>query len=223
MRFGLVVFCIGSLAVFGGRTALVAVLFVIAVIVLRDCFRLVRGARVHLSLVIVMICAVSAVLAALFALIDLGVVDKMLTRFSSDNGSALARLETLRLLTYFDWRELVLGPDPAHATSLQLMMGLKLGVENFWISCIIQYGIVHTVLLTVGLVCFFIEILRRSHPAAHVIVIFIVIIAASSVSFSTKNINLAEFLLLIVVLLPRDRIPVPQPRQRHVRVVTNRG
>lgn len=223
MRFGLIVFCIGSLAVFGGRTALVAVLFVIAIIALRDCFRLVRGARVHLSLVIVMICAVSAVLAGLFALIDLGVVDKMLMRFSSDNGSALARLETLRLLTYFDWRELLLGPDPAHATSLQLMMGLKLGVENFWISCIIQYGIVHTVLLTVGLVCFFIEILRRSHPAAHVIVLFIVIIAASSVSFSTKNINLAEFLLLIVVLLPRDRIPVPQPRQRHVRVVTNRG
>jgi hypothetical protein len=224
VRLAVIFFCLGSLTVFGGRTALTMVLAVGAVLALRNFFRLILGARVPLSLVIVTICVASLVFAAVFALIELGVIDKMLQRFSSDNGSAWARLATLRLLTYFNWSELLLGPDPAHAQSLQNMIGLQLGIEDFWISCIVQYGIVHTVLLTIGLVCFFIEILKRSHQAAWVLVLFIFITAVISVSFSSKNTNLAEFTMLIVVLLSRDRPELRGSRQKlDSRVVANRG
>jgi hypothetical protein len=36
------------------------------------------------------------------------------------------------------------------------------------------------------------------------IIVLIVVIAASSVSFSSKNIQLAQFVILISVLLPRE-------------------
>jgi hypothetical protein len=97
--------------------------------------------------------------------------------------------------------------------ALQAQLGLNYGIENFWISSIVQFGLVHTVVLTIGLICFFVELLRRSSPAAWSIVVLIVIIAASSVSFSSKNIQLAQFVILISVLLPREprRVAVPSP------------
>jgi uncharacterized membrane protein len=100
---------------------------------------------------------------------------------------------------------LVLGPNPARVNALQSQLGLNYGIENFWISCIVQFGIIHTALLTVGLACFFIEVIRRSSGAAWAVILLIVIVAASSVSFSSKNIQLAQFVMLISLLLPRER------------------
>jgi hypothetical protein len=54
---------------------------------------------------------------------------------------------------------------------------------------------------------------------AWAIMVLIVIIAASSVSFSSKNIQLAQFVILISVLLPRDprRVAAPAPVRPPVR------
>ena len=91
------------------------------------------------------------------------------------------------------------------ATALQTAYGLNYGIEDFWISCIVQFGLIHTVLLSIGLAALFVEILRRAGTAAWAIVFLMLIIAASSVSFSSKNIQLAQFVLLIALLLPRER------------------
>jgi hypothetical protein len=88
--------------------------------------------------------------------------------------------------------------------ALQSQLGLNYGIENFWISCIVQFGLVHTILLTIGLVAFFVEMLRRSNSGAYAIVLLILVIAASSVSFSSKNIQLAQFIALVTLLLPRE-------------------
>ena len=135
--------------------------------------------------------------AAIFAALDSGIFDKMLLRFSSDKGSTLARYATFDLLSHFDWHELVLGPSPARVTALQGQLGLNYGIENFWISCIVQFGIVHTALLTIGLIGFLTEILRRASGGAWTIMLLILAVAASSVSFSSKNIQLAQFVILI--------------------------
>ena len=58
------------------------------------------------------ICVLFAAGAGIFAALDLGIFDKMLLRFSSDKGSALARFATFNLLSHFDWHELILGPEP---------------------------------------------------------------------------------------------------------------
>jgi hypothetical protein len=88
--------------------------------------------------------------------------------------------------------------------ALQSQLGLNYGIENFWISSIVQFGLVHTALLTIGLAAFFVELLRRSTSGAYAIVLLILVIAASSVSFSSKNIQLAQFIVLMALLLPRE-------------------
>jgi hypothetical protein len=205
LRLPLIAFCLGSLMAFGGRTALVTVLFVIGCIAALEIFRILRGGRTSLPVVIVAICLLFIGAACIFAALDLGIFDKMLLRFSSDKGSTLARYATFDLLSHFDWHELVLGPSPVRANALQTQYGLNYGIEDFWVSCIVQFGMIHTILLTVGLVGLFAEILQRASGAAWAIVLLVLVIAASSVSFSSKNIQLAQFVLLITLLLPRER------------------
>ena len=150
-------------------------------------------------------CIVSLLAGAVAIAFDSGIFDKMLMRFSSDKGSALARFATLHLLSYLDWTELILGADPNRITALQSQLGLNYGIENFWISCVTQFGLVHTALLTIGLLCFFIDLTRRSDRGVWAIYLLMLMIAASSVSFSSKNIQLAQFVVLITLLLPKER------------------
>ena len=198
---------------FGGRTSLVTVLAMIGLVGAFEAIRLMRGKRTQITAAILAICVLFAAAALIFAALDLGIFDKMLLRFSSDKGSTLARFATFSLLSHFDWHELILGPNPVRVNALQSQLGLNYGIENFWISSVVQFGLIHTILLTIGLVCFFVELLRRSHPAAWAIVLLIVIIAASSVSLSSKNIQFAQFAILISMLLPRERHRVTAPSQ----------
>jgi len=145
----------------------------------------------------------------------------MLLRFSSDKGSALARVAMLDLLSHLDWREILFAPTVTRANALQSELGLDYGIENFWIASIVQFGLVHTALMTAALTAFFAMLLRESSPAAWALMLLITIIAMSSVSFSSKNIQMAQFVILIAVLLPRGRAapaavrtaPVRQPVQ----------
>jgi hypothetical protein len=219
IRLPLIAFCLGSLMAFGGRTALVTVLLVIGSIFCFEIFRLLRGGRTSLPLVIAAMCLLFVAAAGIFAALDLGIFDKMLLRFSSDKGSTLARYATFNLLSHFDWYELVLGPNPVRVNALQSQLGLNYGIENFWISSIVQFGLIHTALLTIGLVAFFVEMLRRSTSGAYAIVLLVLVIAASSVSFSSKNIQLAQFIVLVALLLPREptlavNAPRHAPRKR---------
>jgi hypothetical protein len=213
VRLPLIAFSLASLMAFGGRTSLVTVLAMIGLVGGFEALRLMRGKRTPLPAAILAICVLFAAGAIIFAALDLGIFDKMLLRFSSDKGSALARFATFSLLSHFDWHELILGPNPVRVNALQAQLGLNYGIENFWISSIVQFGLVHTIVLTIGLICFFVELLRRSSPAAWAIVVLIVVIAASSVSFSSKNIQLAQFVILIAVLLPREPRRVAAPAQ----------
>ena len=207
-RIPLVAFCLGSLMAFGGRTALVTVLLVMGLLAGKEMLLILRGKKVSLPVVMSAICLLFIAAAGIFAAFDLGIFDKMLLRFSSDKGSALARIATFNLLSHFDWHELLLGPSPTRVNALQAQLGLNYGIENFWISCIVQFGIVHTALLTIGVIGLFVEILKRANSATWAIVLLILAIAASSVSFSSKNIQLAQFIIIITVLLPRDE---PRP------------
>jgi hypothetical protein len=206
-RIAAIAAAVCSLMVFGGRTALVAVLVVAAGLAVTGAARLIRGDRFGLGSVILVTCGIVLLAVAVPILFDSGVFDRMIARFSSDQGSAHARIASMFLLSQFDWNELMLGTTPARSGALQAIAGLDYGIENFWVACIVQYGILLTALITIGLGCFFVALLKRSHPAAWVAVLFLCVVAASSVSFSSKNITLAAYTVLILALLPR--------RQRH--------
>lgn len=206
LRLAIITISLGSMMAFGGRTALVCVLVVIGAILSLAGLRLLRGSRASLINVILAMCVMSVLGVGIFLALDQGIFDKMLLRFSSDKGSTLARYATFSFLSHFDWHELILGPNPTRVNALQARFGLNYGIENFWISCIVQFGLIHTVVLTIGIAAFFAELLRRSHPAALAVTLLILVIALSAVSFSSKSIQLAQFVILITLLLPRNPI-----------------
>jgi hypothetical protein len=215
LRVPLIALCVGSLFVFGGRTALVMVLVAIALTGAWFAIRLLRGGRTRLPRVIAGTCATFLLAGVALALLGAGFLDKMLLRFTADNGSAWARVESLELLMSLDARELVFGSAAPYIDSLQSLYGIRVGIEDFWIACIAQYGLIATLLLTAGLACFFAEVLRRSHRAAVALVVFLVVIAASSLSFSAKGVMLTQYVLLMLLLLPRE--PDAPPAQARVR------
>ena len=205
VRLPVIAVCFVSLMVFGGRTALIATLAVMACLFGWKALRFAFGSRVSLVGIIMAMCLASLIVGAAVVAFDSGIFDKMLLRFSSDKGSALARYATLHLLSYLDWTELLLGADPDRITGLQSQLGLNYGIENFWVSCITQFGLVHTVLMTIGLGCFFTDLTRKSDRGVWAIYFLMVMIAAGSVSFSSKNIQMAQFVVLITLLLPKER------------------
>jgi hypothetical protein len=216
LRLPIIAVALASLMAFGGRTSLVTVLVMMGGGAAFQVFRLLRGGRTSLLTVILALCLLFVGVVVFFAAYDAGLFDKMLIRFSSDKGSTLARYATFDLLSHFDWHELVFGPDPVRATALQNALGLRYGIEDFWISCIVQFGIISTSVLTIGLAALLAEILRRASTAAWLILLLMIIIAISSVSFSSKNIQLAQFAVLIALLMPRRSVGVPVRRDRSV-------
>jgi hypothetical protein len=216
LRIPAIVFSVGSLMAFGGRTALMSVLVVLACMALATGLRLINGRRFALPAVMLAISGVFVLSAAIVLLYQHGTFDNMVNRFSSDKGSADARFMSLRLLGLLDWKEIVIGTSPSHGVSLQTVMGLRYGIESFWIACIVQYGFVGTAVITIGLACFVVELLRRSDKAAGVAILFLLVDASSSVSFSAKNITLAALIALVVILFPRElpkarAVPVAAP------------
>jgi hypothetical protein len=205
LRASVIVFSLGSLFVFGGRTSLVLVLIATGFLAARLAFRFARGTRVPLAFVIVAICGGFLLAAVGLTLFNVGFLDQMLLRFSSDNGSAWARVASMQLLMSLDWREILLGVDAVRLESLQRLLGIHVGIEDFWFASIAQYGLIVTIVLTIGLACFFAEVLRRTHPAARLLVAFLVVMAAGSITFSAKGVTLAQYVILMLLLLPRDR------------------
>jgi hypothetical protein len=226
LRVAVILFCLGSLFVFGGRTALVLVLMTGGFLAMRLAFRFARGAPLPLTFAIVGICGTFLLAGVVLALFYVGFLDQMLLRFSSDNGSAWARVASFQLLMSLDWREVLLGADLARVESLQLLLGIRVGIEDFWFDCIAQYGLIVTIALTIGLACFFAEVLRRSHPAARVLALYLVVMAAGSITFSAKGVTLAQYVILMLLLLPRDRpalVPAPAPASARARLAAPRA
>lgn len=217
LRMPLIAVCLGSLMAFGGRTALVTTLGIMALAIGARMLGLLRGARISMPALIAAVMIAFAALAIVFAALNLGLFDKMLLRFSSDKGSTLARYATWQFLSHFDWWEILFGPSIARANALQNQLGLDYGIENFWIASTVQFGLLHTLLMTAALIGFLGKILRQSAPAAIALVALMTVIAASSVSFSSKNLQLTQFVILMIVLLPKAP-PVPRVSidpQRH--------
>jgi hypothetical protein len=91
------------------------------------------------------------------------------------------------------------------------MMGLRFGIESFWITYIVQFGVVGAAIITIGMGCFLVELLRRSDSAGWVAVLYLVVDASSSVSFSSKGIALTQLIALIVIFVPREPQGVTEP------------
>jgi hypothetical protein len=197
-----------GLAVFGGRTALVLSLAMLAAAAGFSLLRFFGGTRVRLKDLVLLALALPLLGAAAGLLIERGFFDLLLERFVSDNGSAQTRVVMFRLFEALSSQAVLFGPDPALIATLVQREGLEFGIESFPVAFVMFYGAIVTAMLFGGLFAFCVSLVRATRPASAFVLMLFFIIAATSLSLAGKS---TIFGLLTVMLLTMMASTGPQP------------
>lgn len=208
-RLAMVALQSAALVTFGGRSAIVAVAGLGGLFGVVATVRVLRTGRVPLLGAAVGLSALTMAPLALVALALGGFFDKLAERFVSDGGSANARIEMLALLDRIPLRELLFGPDTGVVETLRRMHGLEWGIENPVVRMVLYQGVFMTALLTLAVVLFVAEIVRRCRPGTFLPVLGFALLLNTSESIASKTTVLAKFAILMVALyrplMPRQR------------------
>jgi len=201
--------CLAAMTAFGGRGALVLVLAVLALLAARKALSVLNGAALDTRAMMASILAVPVAGAGLLYLAHTGFFDRLVERFVDDTGSAQTRLDMTQLFSHIPLQELLFGPDPRVLTTWQDMLGLQRGIESFWISMTLSYGLLVAGLVFLGLLAHCWTVARRCRPGAAWALVYFIAVASTSLSLAGKSGVLTIATLLPLVLLRRPPVPSP--------------
>ncbi len=197
-----------GMIVFGGRAATVLLIVLLAVLAMTRLADILRGrqfspASVLKGLILVPVSGLIMVAAA-----EAGFFDRFISRFFDDKGSAETRTEMFELFNHIPFGELLLAPDARQIETLQFHYGLDFGIESFWISFVLSYGLVASLVFFAALLAFSIDVMRRVGAGSPWAFVFFYGVASTSVSLSAKSPLLGVFTLMLLVLLrlPRQAV-----------------
>ena len=197
-----------AMTAFGGRGALVLLLVVLALLAGRKALAVLNGARLDTRVMMGSILALPAGLAAVLYLAHSNFFDKLLDRFANDTGSSQTRLDMLELFSHIPLKDLIFAPDPRQVATWQTNFGLERGIESFWLSMALSYGLVVSFLIFAALFPHCWTIVRRCKPGAALPLVYFIATATTSLSLAGKSSVLSIVTLLVLVLMR----PVPLPR-----------
>ncbi|GAC1331523.1 MAG: hypothetical protein NVSMB26_10000 [Beijerinckiaceae bacterium] len=210
-RLGLGMLGLLAMFAFGGRAALIfSGVFIAAAALAGLARRLVSRRPFDLRLVGGLLVAVPLVAIAVTMIGEAGLFDRMAQRFSVDEGSATARLTMWALFDPVPWRDLILAPDQAVVKTGQLLEGLEFGIESFWVGFALNYGLVMTAILMIGLAAFVISVARSCGRGAMAVFLFFFAVASTSTSLSSKTTGFAILTAMVLLILRRDLGAVPR-------------
>jgi len=195
-----------AMVVFGGRASSVILLVLLGVLAARGGFRILRGERFDKTAVLTALIVIPIVALALTTLVEAGFFDQFLARFIDDKGSAEARVYMFELFQHLSWYELLLAPDPDQMATLKRIYDLDFGIESFWISFVLSYGIIPGLAFFAALFLFCRDVLRSIRPGGIWVFVFFFLVASTSVSLSSKSTVFAELLLMMLVMFRRPQI-----------------
>lgn len=192
-----------GMVVFGGRAASVLLIALLGLIMALRLIAIVRGAPFDKSTIWKFLVFAPAIALVITVLAEAGFFDQFMGRFIDDKGSADARVEMFELFGFLSWHELLLAPDAQLMETLRFRFGLDFGIESFWISFILSYGLIASLAFFAALFGFSYEIARWVRRGAVWAFAFFYLVATTSVSLSAKSPLLAIFVLMLLVLLHR--------------------
>jgi hypothetical protein len=205
-----------AMVVFGGRASTVILLALLACLALLSAIRILRGARFDKTTVLIGLLLVPIVSLVVLTLTEAGFFAQFLERFVDDKGSASTRIAMFELFHYLSWYQLLFVPDADQLTTLKRIFGLDFGIESFWVSFVLDYGLIPSLAFFAALFLFCWDLLRAARPGTIWVLIFFFLVASTSVSLSAKSTIFAVLVLFIMTLL---RLPQAEPVSR----VTRRG
>ncbi len=193
-----------AMIAFGGRSALVLTILLLACVGFWDMSRFLRGGRVDMLQTGLMLMAAPVVIAAFIYAIDAGFFDQMLQRFVDDQGSAKARVIMLKLFNYITWEDLVFGPDSALISSLQRTEGIEYGIESFWVAFILTNGVAMSMIFFLALFAFSWQLVTATRINTVILLIYFYLLASTSVSLSAKTCSFGMFVIMILTMMRVD-------------------
>jgi hypothetical protein len=211
-----------AMVVFGGRASSVILLMLLGVLAARAGFRILRGKRFDKTVVLTALIVIPIAALALITLEEAGFFDLFLARFIDDKGSAEARVYMFELFQHLSWYELLLVPDADQMATLKRIYDLDFGIESFWISFVLSYGIIPGLAFFAALFLFCRDVLRAIRPGGIWVFVFFFLVASTSVSLSSKSTVFAELLLMMLVMLRRPQAEIARHSVRRLpRTMTN--
>jgi hypothetical protein len=192
---------LAAMVPFGGRTALLLALAMMALWVIPHIVSVLRGARMSLPAFAAIAVLVPTVAIGVGLIASGGFFDVMLDRFADDGGSAKTRLEMFEIFNRLSAREILIGASNDMIDSIRLTMGLEWGIENPVVRLVLYQGVIFTVFLVAGFTLFLIEIARRLRPGSAMAFIFFLIVTNSYESIANKSLVLPQFVVLMLAML----------------------
>ena len=192
-----------GMIVFGGRAATVLLIALLGLLLLLRLVAILRGAQFDKSSVLKFLLLAPVVALVLAVLAEAGFFDQFVQRFIDDKGSADARSEMFELFRFMSWHELWLAPDAQLMETLRFRFGLDFGIESFWISFIMSYGLIASIVFFAALLAFSYDVARNVRDGAVWAFVFFYLVATTSVSLSAKSPLLAIFTMMLLVLMHR--------------------
>lgn len=194
---------LAAMVPFGGRTALLTTLALMALWMIPRIVHVLRGGRMSLPAfaAIAVLLPLLGLAAGLFAVG--GFFDVVLDRFADDGGSAQARLEMFEVFNHLSARDILVGASPEVIDSIRRSMGLEWGIENPVVRLLLYQGAIFTAFLIAGFVLFLTGLARRMGPGYALPMIFYVVIINSYESIANKTVALAQFVVLMLAMFPK--------------------
>lgn len=197
VRLALIVFHLGAMMCFGGRTSTVLALIALSLIGSRQLMFLLIGRRFSYGSAAFAVLALMAAALVLPAAYDLGLFDKFLSRFMDDYGSAGTRVAMLSIFRDMSLPEIMIAPDQVTIYATQMKLGLSIAIESAVIGSIARYGGLVSLLLLFGLIAYFAEFVRLFGLRPILPLSIYAVIASSSTSFSTKSTEIACITIIL--------------------------
>ena len=211
-----------GMVVFGGRASSVFLLVMLAGLGAVRFLQILQGRRFSSRNVLAALISLPVLAVVVFALLEAGFFDLFIERFVDDQGSASTRIEMFELFKHISLSELLLAPDAAYMATLRSLYGLDFGIESFWVSFVLNYGLIPGLFFFAGLLAFCRDVVRTLRPGATWVMVFFFAVASTSVSLSAKTPLFAVFILMLLVLMrraqPEAAVAEQSPRRRPARL-----
>jgi hypothetical protein len=192
---------------FGGRTALLLTLVIVAFMLFWEILRFTAGKHVSRANVITAVAILPVGIAVVAILAQLGLFDQFIDRFTEDGGSARSRVLMLPLLFSFNWTDFLWGASTDYVRAQVYSFGLEWGVENPFIQMSVYQGVVVASLIMTGFLLVLYDAFKRLEPRVIFPIGIYLLLCSTFGSFAGRFINFAIFMIVISTLHRRQDAP----------------
>ena len=205
VRVAILALQVAAMFAFGARTSLVlSIGFASCLALWQAGEALGRGARFDPRAIATTILLVGVLVLGVAVLSETGFFDRTIERFASDAGSAQTRFTMFELFGPIPWSDLLLAPNQDVIATWQRLYGLEFGIESSWVGLALNYGLIVTTILILGLLAFSATVVRTCGRGTTLVLAFYFISVSGSASMSGKTTTFAMVVVLALVFLRRD-------------------